>query len=45
VHVCGKDWDLAPETHDAVYFNAPALSYVAGFVPDALKPWRWFAKK
>ena len=44
VHVFGKDWDLAPSEFDAVYFQAPALSYVAGFVPDALKPWRWFKK-
>ena len=44
VHVFGKDWDLAPSEFDAVYFQAPALSYVAGLVPDALKPWRWFKK-
>jgi len=44
VHVFGKDWDLAPSAFDAVYFQAPALSVVAGFVPDALKPWRWFKK-
>lgn len=42
VHVYGKSWDLAAEDHESVFFARPALSYVAGLVPDALKPWKWF---
>lgn len=44
VHVFGKSWDLAASDCESVYFTTPALSYVGGFIPDALKPWRWFKK-
>lgn len=45
VHTYGKNWDLASREYEAVYHEKPALAYVAGLVPDALKPWTWFKKK